>query len=61
MHLSMEVKWENEQEYSLTNSWQNHHGFDFFCFAYNRLFLSTSLEGKETTEKKSQKRKREKI
>ena len=33
----------------------------FFCFAYNRLFLSTSLEGKETTEKKSQKRKGEKI
>ena len=33
----------------------------FFCFAYNRLFLSTSLEGKETIEKKSQKRKREKI
>jgi hypothetical protein len=27
MHLSREVRGENEQESSLTNSWHNHYGF----------------------------------
>jgi hypothetical protein len=27
MHLSKKIRGENEQHFSLTKSWQNHHGF----------------------------------
>ena len=32
MHIYREVRRENEQESSLTNSYQNHHGFAIFGF-----------------------------